>query len=386
MYSSISNIGAERENPRMFNSFSQCNNYLLSMDEYDLSKYLNVVHTIPYDHDLSHYSTIDDSAWIRYIVEYFINISSYDARAFKIQVSTLNHIGFDVDDQINISTKWIRSIFGRNEGPLKRELRFLKRSKLTENIDYIANTQEVNGVMVDTGYSMTRAALYRLVSNRYGVKFLEAVMLRMAQILFYFNEYKISFNSTYITSLKRTINGLNDDIKSSNEEIQKLNNMYPTTYEDVRTKSYSFNRSSNSLDSYISSDVIMNTKEYADELSTIHTTIEGFVNKVDGRISDVHCKLLTITTKIDDLVGSIALTRDECRPSICSRCSRCSNSASINLNPVLDHVRNIFREFEEFDSTRHSIDISSFDTSDTVSLRGRSRSKYFTCIGNEHHL
>lgn len=325
-----------------FNTFEQCNDYMKYMDEVDLYQYLDIAKHIPYDHTIIRLRLSDGCDEIESIIRYFISTSKYQYRAFSISVSSLNTFGFDLESFTSRTPKWVQTIIGYHDSNIDRELRFLKKNKLIENIDYISMNYSDNDNVSIAGYNITKLALYKIVSNKYGIKFLESIIERMGKLLYYFNEYKCNFKSSYVQSLQRTINGLNDDIKELNELNHKHNISYAQEQlVDAEHQRYSANQSNDSCNSYISSDAIMDSKPYIDEISNIHLTMENMINKVDGRISNVDYKLANLASKIDDLVGSIALSKDECQ----SMCSRCSTTR--NTNPVLDHVHDIFREYEK---------------------------------------
>ena len=330
----------------LFNSFEQCNEYIANMEELSLLEYFDITHSIPFDHELPLNAIIVDSDWIQIVLRYLIDIAKHDARAFIIRVDSLITLGFEPDLHKSKSPKWIQSLSKRHDTYQKKQLRFLKYYNLIENIDYLYVLEDdQTGIM--NGYNITRLALYRLISEKYGPRFLECIVGRISRVLYFFDQYKKKLDTSYIESMQRTINGLNEDIIELNKKIQERK------HELCIRDSYS--RSSSSNNSYISSDAIMDTEspEYTDEISVIHKTIEKFINRVDGRISDVHVKLSTITTQINDLVGSISLSKDEIRQSICSRCSATSH---MNPNPVFEHLQGIFREYDNF-GNNNSIDI-----------------------------
>lgn len=333
-----------------FNTFEQCNGYIKFMDEMDLDQYLDIVRTVPYDNAIIRYSNADGSDFIEPILRYFITISKYDYRAFEININSLEEIGFDLNDYSSKSPKWIKGLTRAEEKKLDREQRFLKKNKLVENVDYIAMTFANEAEVEISGFHITRLAIYKIVSKKYGITFLESIVGRMGKILYFFNEYKRNFRSSYIESLQRTINGLNDDIKELNElsQLHKHNDDDIPKLSDPDMDRYSIAHSNLSRNSYVSSDAIMDTKTYIDEISTIHTTMENMISKVDGRISNVDYKLASLAAKIDDLVGSIALTKDECRSSVC--CSRCSSIRQ--SNPVLEHMNGIFRDYEKISNNK----------------------------------
>ena len=373
----------------MFNSFERCNEYISEGDDIDLLQYLNIIQSIPYDYEANrHNPPIEQSQWLNCIIEHTILIAHLDARAFSVSVATLNQMGFNVDECTSKTPKWILSLAGRVDNQLSKELRFLKRNKLIENIDFISSTVEVGGEIIITGYKITRPALYRLISNKYGVRFLEALVERLGKIIFFFNEFKKQHRSKHLDSLQKTIIGLNDDVKTLNEKIQYIKQS--TTNNDNIPNIFTLDDpvfgSENSFESQISnisSNEIMDRKDYSDELYMIHKTITGFINTVDDRFSIVHHSLLTVVSKIDDLVGSIVSVNAENKSpkpekSSSQRVERSSLRETCHSNPVLDHVQYIFNEYEKIGLTP--------PVSPTISTQIRSRADRHTCIGSGYNL
>lgn len=133
-------------------------------------------------------------------------------------------------------------------------------------------------------------------------------------------------------------------------------------------------------DSVIHSEDIMKEREYTDEIYTIHHMIEANINKVDVRISELGIKLSSITSTIDDIVGSIAFTQRNSSSSECSVDNMSEDSRlridhddvkseirpSYNIDnhidytsdePIVDHINNIFKEFHGLneETKRYSI-------------------------------
>lgn len=373
----------------MFNSFERCNEYISEGDDIDLLQYLNIIQSIPFDYEVNrHNPPIEQSQWLNRIIEHTILIAHLDARAFSISVSTLNGMGFNVDGCISKTPKWILSLAGRADNQLSKELRFLKRNKLVANIDFITSTVEVGGEFITTGYSITRPALYRLISSKYGVRFLEALVERLGKIIFFFSEFKKQHRSKHLDSLQKTIIGLNDDVKTLNEKIQYIKkcNRNNDDAPDIFAFSEPVFGSENSFESpisNISSNEIMDRKDYSDELYTIHKTITAFIDTVDDRFSVVHHSLLTVVSKIDDLVGSIVSVNAENKTpkperNLSQRVERISLRETCHSNPVLDHVQYIFNEYEKIGLTP--------PVSPTISTQIRSRADRHTCIGSGYHL
>lgn len=203
--------------------------------------------------------------------------------------------------------------------------------------------EDVGGEMVELGHKINRLVLYKMITTHYGIRFTECVLARMCQILCHFNEYKRKCRSDKIAVLQKTIIGLGEDMQELAMKVSK------TSLEDnpILESSYNSNRISN-----VSSGLIMDEKEYSDELTIIHHTIESSINRVDGRISDINIKLLDITNKIDELVGSITLnTEDNTNINNCRRCSLLSPPQGTNVqefsDPIFNHVHSIFAEYND---------------------------------------
>lgn len=329
--------------PTRFNSFDQCNKSLLDLDEIDIYDYLDVTSTIPHDNELAKYcTTLAGVKWIQSVIEYLVTISQYDTHDFCINPCELKGIGFDIIHYSSKTPKWFQETFGCYDNQLKQECRFLKHHKLIQNVDYIEKTGELGGDVILFGYQITKHAVYKLMTHKYGNRFVESIVGRISQLLYYFNDYKQVYKSKTIESLRRTIYGLNEDIVELNKQIQEIKNSKVIPIIDFdkgfgdSILSYGYSSSLSSR-SNIDSDVIMSDKEYTDELIAVHKKIESFVEKVDSRISNVQDELNNINLKINDLVGSIALSREG---------SNSTDNNKRNSDPVLDHVQSIFQEYE----------------------------------------
>ncbi len=342
-----------------FKTFEQCNLYLIAAEEIDLVHYIRVTRNVSFDHELvSHIELINSqSYWINNILRFLVNISHHEPNRFLIPLQSIEDLGFDVLGQKSKTPKWVQRITNREDNNLKMEKRFLKKHKLIEHIDYIEVIGEVDREAISIGHNISRIAFYRLLSKEYGVRFLEAMLARMTQVCYYFNEYKKQYQNETMASMKRTIAGLNDDVRQLAEATQRN--------EPLRTE---FDLVSRYEDSYayscpltpVSSEVIMSTCEYPDELTAIHDIIESSINQVDGKIMDINSRLIDITTKIDDLVDTITLSTDGSMRTTCSRCSTHANTImgiepERNSNPIIDHVNSIFHQYEQINngSRRH---------------------------------
>ena len=350
-----------------YNSFEQCNDALMHIDnlnDIDITSYMELVANIPYDDDLIEYTNHGGSEWISNAVKYFIEVAGHDARAFKIDVSQLEHLGFNIDNFSSKSPKWFQSLTGKTDRQLYKEVRFVKRHKLIENIDYfVKDTEDMGGCFI------TRPAMYRLVANKFGMKFLESIIGRMGQIIYFFNEFKSRHRETRLESLQTLIEKLNQEIQDL-----KKNTLEEYSYHSLEENCIS-QHSFSSSHSYIASDVIMDSKEYIDELSGIHKTMEQFINRVDGRMTNVDHKLSTITNKIDDLVGSISLSKDE----------HFSESFD-QKNPLIDHVNDIFKEYEQIGAKTRSLPNYDYTTIISQLRSKRNEPDYYSCLGREEQL
>lgn len=352
---------------RIVTSFEDCNVALYDMDEVDIYDYIELARYVPYDSNLGKYSVVNGRAkWIEGVIMFLVKVSSYDHRAFKISVDSLSCIGIDS----STSESFLRKLFSgfTRQSDSKREKQFLKYHKLQENVDYIVMSADLNHEIVEIGHNITRIALYRIIGRYYGMDFLEAVLIRMSQILYYFNEYKKNYKSKYIESLRKTIDELNNDINLLTNEMQRkyASNVLPMIEFQNQSDIDSYSNELNNSDSSIASNMIMNEKEYHDELSTIHTLIETKINRVDDRLSDVNVALVNITSKIEDLVSSITMVSDEVSRNSRDRESMQSNmvfrdslvsNASSSLesdnsySSVVNHVESIFSEYKNFGMT-----------------------------------
>lgn len=83
----------------------------------------------------------------------------------------------------------LQSLTNNHDDQLKKEKRFLLKHKLLEGKDYVLIISEVDNEIIGIGYYITRLTLYKLVSNRYGSYFMDAIILRVCQILYYYEDY-----------------------------------------------------------------------------------------------------------------------------------------------------------------------------------------------------
>ncbi len=359
-----STLTGHRRLPR-FETFEQCNKYLLSLEEADIYQYLKVAHNVIFDHDVvNHIEQINmQSYWVEIILRFLIDTAHHGPSYFQIELQSLQELGFNVLGQKSRTPAWFRRLSNRTDDNIKMERRFLKRHKLIEHIDYVEVVGDLDGETVSIGHNINRVTFYRLMTKEYGARFLESVLSRLAQVCYYFNEYKKAYQNESMQSMQRTINGLNEDVKRLAEAVNR---------DDYRRTE--FDMISRFEDSYtyphpltpVSSEAIMSNREYPDELAAIHDTIETSINQVDGKITDINAKLIDITSKIDELVETIALTSDSGRNTICSRCSTNAIEQTRESNPIIDHVNSIFQQYEQ--------------------INGHGRRFRNTCIGYEQHL
>ena len=366
----------------MFTTFDQCNQLLYDKDEINIIQYMNVTKHVPYDYETPHglKCGIVKLPWINQVLEYLLHAASFNPHAYRIPVSSLDSIGFNMESYRSKMPRWIQLITNRSDNSTRRECRFLKKHKMVKYVDYDDNVQYIGDDAVCIGYCVSINALYKLIANKYGQSVFEALLIRTHQIMYYFNQYKINYKDKYIAALQRTVTDLTYDIKALVES--------PTRKEDLDRNSFFGDdgsyRHSGSL-TPIQSDIILDDKGYADEISAIHKTLETTIHRVDDRISDIHIQLTDIATRIDDIIGSIVMTDDrrsytsmydseplseeDCDEFLCD---------SKNSNAMVDHVDSIFQEYDAISRSTSEVYMRLLD-SNKQTLRN-------TCIGNEHSL
>lgn len=341
----------------LVNSFEQLNLRISDLDEVSLHEYIDLSHKIPYDHEILKLSYDPSSHWLFSCIKQLIEISDIDPRAFRLSLNDMTYLGFDIYEFNSKLPHWCQLLTKCIDDDLKRQKRFLAKNKLIENIDYVESIEDINGEFLTTGFKLNRHAVCSLIVRKYGQNFLMQITMRVSQILSYYDRYKQDYRYNRIETLQRTIIGLSEDI---NELMQKRNK---DSYADDRYSSCS----------QLSSSVIMDNPDYSDELTTIHNIIESSINRMDGRISDIHLKLADLTNKIDDLTSSIVMNLDESRNSKSTLYSETQSRTRSESNPILNHVNSIFNEFRELNG--------SYTTYDSPNRQFR-----YTCIGNESHL
>jgi hypothetical protein len=246
-------------------------------------------------------------------------------------------------------------------------------------VDYDDIIEYVGDDAICTGYGVSRGALYRLISNKYGRHFFEALLIRSNQIMHYFNQYKINYKENYIVALQRTVSDLTHDMKTLIEKGRRDMIRSPASSDCLFDDNDSYD--GDEALSLIQSDAILDNREYIDEISAIHRTLETTINRVDGRVSDIHLQLADIAMRIDDIVGSIVVADDQesvGAPEISYIDRQSTEIDDRASNPVSKHVRSIFLEYEKLSK-------SSGET--YLDLLGQTRKALRnTCIGNEHSL
>lgn len=353
--------------PNALTSFQQCNDLISKLKDVDILEYIEITQNISNDYSTDDTQASTRSKWIKSILQFIIENSNSDGNTFAILVSSLNLFGFNMDKYKSHRPKWIQLLTKTHDDIIKQERRFLKHYKLVENIEYISNSLEVQGKIICTGHSITSVAFYKILSKRFGAPFLETLLNRIGQIVYHYDAYKNTYLESYIASLKRTIDGMAEDIHQLNQDKGEVKST-PLIDFDI-SDDYSKYDDISSIDS----DAIMSSQEYNDELTDIHRMIEHSITRVDDRISDIHSKLNSITHKIDDLVESIATAPDEVNPL----------DKDIEEQPLIGHVKGIFREYRKFGKNS----ISSLDSDLRKSVTDKNnqlsnRTARHTCIGN----
>jgi hypothetical protein len=195
----------------------------------------------------------------------------------------------------------------------------------------------------------------------------------------YFNQYKINYKENYIVALQRTVSDLTHDMKTLIEKGRRDMIRSPASSDCLFDDNDSYD--GDEALSLIQSDAILDNREYIDEISAIHRTLETTINRVDGRVSDIHLQLADIAMRIDDIVGSIVVADDQesvGAPEISYIDRQSTEIDDRASNPVSKHVRSIFLEYEKLSK-------SSGET--YLDLLGQTRKALRnTCIGNEHSL
>ena len=335
------------ENTAMrFGSFEECNNALYDIEELDIIEYIDMVSSIPYDSDLlnSAFHKINDQTWINSVIKFIISVSQYDPREFKISLYSLQLIGIQTHQTRNGVLDKVCNLVGRVDTSFNKEKRYLKTNKLIESIDYIIMSTEIDGKLVDTHHNISRPIMYQLITKYFGTDFLEAIISRVGQIIYFFDHYKTNYTQNYIVSLRRTVYGLNADI--THLTMQMSANKSKISTDDSIPQIINCDDSSIQYDNSLSlpdSTVVLNKSDnsYHEEISSIHFMIETSINNVNNRISDINLTLTKITSKIDDLVDSVHFdnsltTTGESSPEV--RWSACSYCASPTKCTKLEHT------------------------------------------------
>lgn len=382
--------------PEVFNSFDQCNHALYDVNRLTLQQYFEITNSIPFDLELVKHIVSDiPTSWLRSVLSVFLESAALDIRDYKISLDSLNQIGFEIDSYSSRMPKLLQSITNKHDGQLKREKRFLSRHKLVEGKDYILHTVDTDGEIISIGHYITRLTLYTLVSNRYGVQFMNAIMSRVCQILHHYDDYIQVNSGRYIWGLQTTIDTLTADLNDLKQRSHPMRIVSMDDYAQERLSTQQcYNKycdSSYEDESVLQSEQIMKDREYTDEIYTIHHMIESNINKVDVRISELHTKLSSITTKIDDIVGSIAFTRRnssgsesmsyltedsrlevdyDCKSDIRPSYHIDDENREFNSEPVLQHINQIFKAYHNIndESQRYSVCTPPFTSDDEQRL------------------
>ncbi len=348
----------------VFNSFEQCNKYLYSTDDIDLEQYCEITHNIKFDTELIRYLPSAKTKWLRTVISMFIRYARYDIQAFIIPVSALDSIGIDITNYSSKIPRWLQRIVCVRDDNMKRELRMLKRNGLKNTIDYNLETGEIDSDVVSIGYYITRLGLYKIITNLYGAKFLESIISRMCQILYFFNDYKCVNHVLYIERLKSMCH----DEEHLSENIMKLDNYgsgsfnrYLRDVDDDNSIKMMHRRVSSSSSS-------SNQYNYKnDDICSIHRMIESSIGRVDTRISELHGQLANIMNKIDSIVSN----------------GKGSYSSCISISSKSDELDDLDDDDDiEFIDKKYA---HSFIASNTPRERIFSPLRN-TCIGNEHQF
>lgn len=354
--------------PEVFNSFDQCNHALYDINGMPLQQYFEITNSIPFDLELVKHAVSDiQLAWLRSVLKTFLESAVLDIRDYKISLESLANIGFDLSSYSSKMPKLLQSIINNHDDQLKREKRFLSKNKLVQGKDYILHMLHTDGEPIAIGHYITRLTLYKLISARYGQGFMNAIISRICQILFYYDDYIKVNSQRHIRGLQNTIDTLTVALNNLKEKSHPMRIVSMDDYdqENMSTRQFQYCDSSYGDESVLQSDQIMKEREYTDEIYTIHHMIESNINKVDVRISELHTKLSSITTKIDDIVGSIAFTQRNSFPSesmsyltedsrlavdydeykLDSRPSYHIDNNETDSEPVLQHINQIFQRY-----------------------------------------
>ncbi len=363
--------------PDIFNSFEQCNDALYGVHNIDLEQYCEITHQIQFDAELIEYIPDDKSKWLRNVLRTFIKYARYDVRAFVVPVTTMNMLGFNIDKYTSHLPKWLNGLLQRSDDTTARELRFLKKYHLKQDIDYSLVTGDIDCDILE--HFITKSALYRLITKMYGAKFLESIILRTCQILYYFDDYKRVNRVRHIDALEATINKLSTDIasiRSQSPNILQFDNYESNVnnyFTDVDHVSYTPNENSNVKLMHrknTNASEICHGREN-DDIITIHSMIESSIHKVDNRLSEMHTQLASIMTKIDNMISSMDFNK---RSSSISS----SSSSRISFGSPDDDTMYVPRQY--ITNKQYS---RSFINSQPTPRMSMARK---TCIGTEHQF
>jgi len=396
MYSHIDNIVNSLPNnsiPETFNSFDQCNKSLYDIHNIDLDQYCEITHQIQFDAELIQYIPNAKTKWLRSVLNMFIRYAKHDVRDFVISVSELTMLGIDMNNYLSKIPQWMQHIFKKYDDNVKRELRFLKKNKLRSNVDFILITGDIDNEMIIIGYRITRIALYRLITNIYGSKFLESIIARMCQILYFFDDYKRVNHIRHIERLEDTILKLSNDIesiRSHSSNILKLDdydrnsfNYYLDNNEDMPHEDV---QNIKVIHRRLTDDSNDKCNYKNDDIYSIHSMIETSMNRVDTRMSELHLQLANIMTKIDNIVSTTDFAQ---RHS--SVASESLSDDIFNVNGEMNDEMDDEVDDEMDDEIGELSYVKPVDKICTRSFIGRPPPECCsnmrnTCIGNEHQF
>ncbi len=312
----------------VFNSFEQCNSALYEIHNIDLEQYCEITHQIQFDAELIQYLPDKKTMWLRSVLNMLIQYARYDVRDFVIPVSNLHSIGINAYSHVSKIPTYIQRVLRIYDDNIKRELRFLKKNKLMENVDFTMITGSMDNEVIIIGYYITRISLYKLITRMYGSRFLESIISRMCQILYFFDDYKRTNRTKHIETLENTISKLNDDIeslRSSPPNIMKFDDYDRGSFKyymdsseeksspgnDIRIVHKRLSNSS-SFSGYLSNQC----NDKSDDICSIHCMIESSFEKMDSRLSEMHEQLSCVIDKINNIALTTAFsTRQSSTPS-----------------------------------------------------------------------
>lgn len=308
-----------------FANFTKCNEFLIDNSyEASLVKYIEITSGIPLETGSEEHLRLFDlynSLWLKDWMVYLISTSSREGPQFCIPLSDLTLLGVDMNDYRSKLARIFPLVFRNRDSTLAREERLIKRFHLKHSIDVRENRIVMGDQTVTTGYNITHKALYRVVRLMYGPLILEMLTQRVSQITYFYDQYREVIYERKMSMLRTCVREMNTDIENLRIEVADANIGHRSTYDPHGSEdsyadsidSYPSTPPSNermSIDTYPStlrSSEVLTTREFTNEISHIHDTIETNLVQVDGGITRLNSKLVSITSKIDDIVDSMAL-------------------------------------------------------------------------------